>query len=358
MEANTNTNTLCKKELTCVYYFFNEHRHRQTQIRNNKHTQHKIYKVVVANDFYVINELTNIKNIIQFKNHFYVCNNNSKLKLTDLDINNNVIKQQISHTINNNTILLEFDDAKLTNLKDYIVSLECPKRYIYDIIHIYKQLLNSITLLDTIIHNNINFNTVLVDVSNNDVLLTDFSMSINLTNKNMQEYIKHFILAYEPSYVEWPLELHLLAYLLTNKQSSLSQYNIEYVINDVISKNTILLTFGDNVVSLYTKEAIKYFKRYVNASYETILTNILKYSYTWDNYGLSILFLRILIGLHRTIKIKNKFIIFFMKLLVGNIHSNPEKRLNVVDTLNEFDCILDTMSLQDYKDIFIHLIFY
>jgi serine/threonine protein kinase len=336
---------LVNQDLKCVYYFFNEHKQ-----KSNKKC--KIYKVV-PNNFYVINELTNIQNIIQYKTYFYVCNNNSKLKLTELDTQNNIIKPQKSHTSKDNNILLEFNNIELTNLKDYILSLECSKRYIYDIIHIYKQLLNSIDLLITnnIIHNSINFECVLVDVNNNNTLLTNFLMSINLSNKNMHEYIKHFILDYEPSYVEWPLELHILAYLITNKQTSLSQYNIEYVINDVISKNTILLTFGDNVVSLYTKEAIKYFKKYVNASYETIVTNMLNYSYTWDNYGLSILFLRILIGLHRTIKIKNKFIIFFMKLLVGNIHSNPEKRLNIVNTLNEFNCILDNMQLQDYKEL-------
>ena len=99
-------------------------------------------------------------------------------------------------------------------------------------------------------------------------------------------------------------------------------------------------TFGDSVVSSYRVEALNYFKKYVNKSYECILADCLQYSCTWDNYALSIMFLRILIGIHRSIDKKNKFIILFMKLLVNNIHLNPLKRffveIYVVKRLTKF----------------------
>ena len=78
------------------------------------------------------------------------------------------------------------------------------------------------------------------------------------------------------------------------------------------------------------------------------------YSSTWDNYALSILFLRILIGIHKTIEIQNKFIIYFMKLLVTNIHLNPLKRLSIVTTTNKFEAILESIEPKDYKEIFEH----
>jgi len=78
---------------------------------------------------------------------------------------------------------------------------------------------------------------------------------------------------------------------------------------------------------------------------------MLQYYNTWDNYALSILFLRILIGIHRSIQITNKFIILFMKLLVSNIHLNPIKRLSISSTTNKFETILDSLEPKDYKEL-------
>jgi hypothetical protein len=78
---------------------------------------------------------------------------------------------------------------------------------------------------------------------------------------------------------------------------------------------------------------------------------MLQFANTWDNYALSILFLRILIGIHKSIGVKNKFIILFMKLLVTNVHLNPLKRFSVDTTINKFDILLDSLEPKDYKEI-------
>lgn len=335
----------------CVYYFFNEYEN------NNKNE--KIHKIVKL-DFWIRNELTNQKKIIKilnWKNYYYMCERMSELKITEIDEETMNIRS--NRLGNDDTILLEFKDRKLIYLKNYLKALSSsPTKYILSIIDFYKHILNSISLLVSkhIIHNNITFDSIVVD-KNDYPLLTNFSFSIDFLHNDIDKYIKHFILTYDPTYIEWPLELHLLSYLLTNKLNSLSSNNIENVINDVVENNTILKTFGDSVVSSYKSEANNYFKKYVNQSYEYILTDLLQYSRTWDNYALSILFLRILIGIHRTIGIQNKFIILFMKLLVNNIHLNPCKRLSIDLTMNRFDSILDSLEPKDYKDIINNLMF-
>jgi len=133
--------------------------------------------------------------------------------------------------------------------------------------------------------------------------------------------------------------------------NSLSSYNIENIITVYINHNYILNTFDPNIVSLFKEEATKYFNKYVNQSYEFILTDILQFIHTWDNYALSILFLRILISIHKSIGIKNKFIILFMKLLVNNINLNPLKRLTIDLTINKFEILLDSLEPIDYKNI-------
>jgi len=336
------------KELECcVFYFFNEN---ELQIKKQK--IHKIFKI----DFFIQNELTNHQRLCKINNrkkHFYLCENASELKITEiLEDDKQIEKKSLK---NDDTILLEFEKRKLIYFKNYLKTLfeECNyKKYILTIIQSYKHILNSLQLLvdNNIFHNHINFDSIVID--NFDYpLLSNFSFSIDYSHSNIEQYIKHFVIAYEPSYIEWPTELHILSYLLTNKLNSLSIYNVETIINDVIKNNNILNTFGDSIVSSCKKEALDYFKKYVNQSYNFILTDILQYIGTWDNYALSILFLRILIGIHRSIKIKNKFIILFMKLLVCNIHLNPLKRLSINMTIKSFNSLLDSLEPKDYKDV-------
>lgn len=328
---------------TCVFYFFKEY-----ELKIKKQKIHKI----VQNDFFIQNEVTNHQKLIKLNNtkiHFYLCENISELKITHIDEDRHIHSK---YTTNDDTILLQFQDRQLIYFKNYLKNLSHPIKYILTLINSYKHLLNSIHLLvnNQIFHNHINFDSIVVD--NADYfLLSNFNFSIDYSRTDIDNYIKHFIIAYEPSYIEWPIELHILSYLLTNKLNSLSIYNIESIITEYINHNNILNTFGPSVVSSYKEEANKYFKKYVNQTYEYILSDILQYVPTWDNYALSILFLRILVSIHRTIEFKNKFIILFMKLLVTNINLNPLKRLNIDTTINRFNILLDSLEPKDYKQI-------
>jgi hypothetical protein len=332
---------------SCVFYFFNE---QEIQIKKQK-----IHKIVTFNPF-IQNELTNHKILFDVndrKKHFYICENVSELKITEIQEYDTKI-EDINSTIDN-TILFEFEKQDLiyfkNNLKNLFEGCNYTK-YILTIIQFYKHLLHSLQLLvdNHIFNNHINFDSIVID-KYDCPLLSNFTFSIYYLHPNIDEHIKQFIVAYEPSYIEWPIELHILSYLLTNKLNSLSNHNIETIIDDIVKHNKILNSFGDTVVSLYKTEASIYFNKYVNQSYHYILSDILQFVHTWDNYSLSILFLRILIGIHRSIGIKNKFIILFMKLLVGNIHLNPLKRLSINKTKEKFNDLLNSIEPKDYKDV-------
>jgi hypothetical protein len=346
----SNNKTKANNEVEgCVYYTFNEY--------INKSKKDKIHKIV-KRDFLIENELTNqakLKNIINNERHFYLCETSKDLHITIFDEETNKIKGK--NIKKDDTILLEFEDQNLIYFKTYLKNLDNPTLYIASIIDTYKYLLSSIQLLvdANIFHNHINFDTIVIN-NKETPLLSNFMFSMNISHKDIQQYIKHFIIAYEPSYTEWSIELHILSYLLTNKLDSLSNYNVENIIHEYIDNNNILKTFGDTIVSSYRTEAQQYFKKYINKSYDFIVTDILKHSNTWDNYALSILFLRILIGIHKTIEIKNKFIIFFMKLLVCNINLNPCKRLSISDTYKQFNLLLNSLEPKDYKEVINRLI--
>lgn len=333
-----------KQSGDCLYYFFNE-----TKVKNTKHNIHKI----VPKDFYILNELTNQDKLLKINNrkkHFYLIEKISELKITEIDEDDTTIKNTTFN--HDDTILFELEDRELIYFKNYLMSLSSSRKYLFFIINSYKHLLNSVQLLvdNHICHNCIHFDSLVIDPSE-FILLSNFSFSIDYLRANITDYIKHFLLDYDPSYLEWPIELHILSYMLTNKLDSLSSYNIETIISEFITSHFILNTFGQTVVSSSKDEGLTYFNKYINQTYDYILADILQFAYTWDNYALSILYLRMLIGIHRTIKINNKFLIHFMKLLLCNIQLNPFKRNTIDSSINKFTILLNSLEPKDYKDI-------
>ena len=328
----------------CVFYVFN---------KCNKIKKKEKLHNLRNNNFFLQNELTNtrhITNINNYKRYYYVCDNSSLLKITEI-CDDTVCISSTKRIKKDNNILITFEALELTNFKHYLRTLKNPTTYVYTIVDFYRRLLFSIHLMvkNKLVHNNINFDSIVVN--NHLPLFSEFLFSINISHVDLKPYIKSFFITYDPTFVEWPIEIHMLSYLISHNLNSLSFSNIENIIDNVTKYNELLKSFGDSFVSSYKEEALQYFNKYVNQSYDYILTDVLLYYDTWDNYALSILFLRILIGIHRTSGIKNKFIILFMKLLVGNIHLNPLKRLSVSATTIRFESLLDNIEPKDYKEV-------
>jgi hypothetical protein len=330
---------------TNVYYHFKEATY------NDAHKTKSTYKVVRYTPF-VSNELTISQTIAKIPNYS-----------TFFHIYLEMVDDRTMLGNKPNEIMLKIADAQLIYLKNYLKALSSPKLYICTIINFYKTYLKSIQLLvdRQIVHNCIQFDALMVNLPNATPIITDFSVSLNILKIISLDYIRPFFIQYDPEYITWPIELHILSFLLTNKLPSLSLTNIQNIIRDTSRSNTVLQTFGTAIVSTYETEALEYFGKYVNKSVNYIVSDIFYYYDTWDNYALSIVFLRILIGVHKSISTgtstskQNKFIILFMKLLVGNIHFNPLKRLSICNTTNKIEEIMDTIDVNEWSNLVVNL---
>jgi hypothetical protein len=311
---------------------------------------------IVNMDFYVENEIINVKRLKKNENdktrdYFYIFETSERMQIAEM--NNDIYNlKQIRKIKEDDNILFKFQNKKLIYFENYLKTLQTSRKYIFTLIEFYKHIIHAIELLvnNNIVNNYINFETILVD-TNEKPLLCNFKFSIDISRPDISNYIKHFFIEYNNTYLSWPPELHLLSYLLTNKLESLSIHNIEYVIQDCINNNYLLKNFGSNIINNFKESGIDYFKKYINKSYDFIVTDIIKYYNTWDNYAFSILYLQILISIHKKIKKNNKFIIIFMKLLVENININPQKRLTLKDTLNSFQKSYLSVEREHYIDL-------
>ena len=110
---------------TCVFYFFNEY-----EVKVKKQKIHKI----IHNDFFIQNELTNQKKILKIHDinkYFFLCENTSELKITQIDEHDTTINK--SYTTYDDTILLVYEKRQLTVFKNYLKALNPPKKYILTI---------------------------------------------------------------------------------------------------------------------------------------------------------------------------------------------------------------------------------
>ena len=96
-----------------------------------------------------------------------------------------------------------------------------------------------------------------------------------------------------------------------------------------------------------------------NKDYISSIKELLKFWNTWDNYSLSIMYLRFLYYLNINGYIENIFIEKLTEILLTNIHPNPNKRLNIDNTILKFNQTLyektsDIKTLQTITNLFIN----
>jgi hypothetical protein len=323
--------------------FFNLDNNDNHVISRNKYLQK-----IIKNSKIVENEIKNI-NIIQneilnFKSYFYI-----PIFITKININNEnnlIIK-------NSNDWLFKFENKELLYYKIYLKTLKSSRKYIFMLIDNYKYLLETINKLSNcgIVHGNISFDTVLID--NNKALLVDFRHSFYVKNNSFDqiEFVKYICSLNNKT--AKPIELMLLEYLIKNNLQTLSKYNISSIIEDYYSKYFSLIQFfEENIIDNYLEQAKLYYEQYANKSFVELYKIFFSdYFYTWDIYSLSIMYLHILKDLHKHIKIYNKFVLQFIKLLVQSIHPNPKKRFFIENLIEKFDNIIFNCEKSVYKEL-------
>ena len=332
-----------------VYFFYDVSLNEmENEMENNKH---EFVNHIVKSNIFSLNE---IKNANKFRNlntninfRYYIFDSYERLKIAEIgsvNLDPAIVKSSA------NQFLLTFKKRELIYLDSYLKALSSSKKYIFELIEFYRYLLNSVDLLvcNKLIHNNIHFDTIVVDLAVGRPVLTNFMYSIDLSNKTMDWWSQYFLL--KKMDIFCPIEFYLLQYQVTNKLSSLSLYNIETVIKQFIKDHTVLNAFSKEKINLLD-DGLNYFARYTNKTFIANVEDVLKHYQTLDNYALSICYLEILIGMHRCLKVNNKFIIYFMKLLVSCISLDPSKRLSPQQSLKSFDTMLKQIELSDFKEL-------
>lgn len=350
---------------SCVYFDY------ENDDNNDNHNDKKIKKyneAILSANFFVENEMyisNLIKNIFSYKKYFYVPIKSQRINLINMHDEENEEENKYEYQINlegrkkikSNKIIFQYENISFQSLDKYLISLteqNKNKYFLQQLFSIYEKLLNSISILisENIFHNHIIEENILFNTDS--PIISNFSFSININPLNFNN-IRHFILEYDPSYIQWPIELHLLAFMYHNKLISISIGNVETIVNDLINNNYIFDDFNNSIKNKFLRDGINYLSKYVNKNYDVILQDVFSYWHTWDNHSLSIMYLHFIIKFYKKIKNNfnrnNLFCVSFMKLLLINISYDPINRLSIEDNLLQFNNIINNISKNEYKDL-------
>ena len=325
-------------------------------IRKKKKFVTKLQKL----NFNSINEqeISNIiKTISNYKDYFIPIISSCEVNIKNVD-NKSLSKcELISSKSNIKYVLMKSIFVNNTPFLEAIINTDDEKNEIFfNIIESYEYLLEAINILikKNIVHFDLKFNNILFNSSNDTPQIIDFGISIpfsKLDNSN----IKKYFYIYAPDYYIWPLEVHVICFLLNTKKDNytLTKKDANDISKKMVFSNKALNIYSDNFKNQYLTACENELDKYVGISSQENINNLQKFYKTWDNYALSIMYLKMYYYLFPSGFHRNSMIIKFSQLLLLNISPNPLKRLNIKDTKTSFYNIfnLNNINIDTYTNI-------
>lgn len=290
-----------------------------------------------------------VQDIGGFEDHF-----SPVLKFCNIDIAKVKDKEISKCTILKKKATKKFIVMKLryvegNDFMDYLINQKNSVQLVSNIILSYNHLLKSVSMLieNQLLHYDLKGTNILFDMEKETPILIDFGLSVQISNINfddnlitLMKNLKNIFYVYAPEYSIWSLEIHYLSYILhKNKEPTVSELTDiaeKYVMeNKALNKN-----FSPWFLKKYKEKCIRQLKKYNEIDYMKRIKQLFNYWETFDNYALSIMYLRFLKYININGFLDNYFIKFFSKLLLKNIDPNPDNRLSIVETIHTFNTFL------------------
>jgi hypothetical protein len=285
-----------------------------------------------------INISEKIKQIPYFFLYFSPIKNSKILNVSEIDEN---ILELSEIAEKKYYVLLLREDLYYASFSHFFNNLSNPKEKVLELFDSYTYLLKAIHMLNSnkIVYFDINDKKIGYN-KKKQPLLKNFSESFCINDDFSQRFIK-----YSPEIYSLPIEFHIISFLKddSREKKSISQANIEEICKDFIVKNQALRGFSPEFIKIFYKSLVLQGLSFsiINQSREKIIEKMIKYSITWDNYSLSVLFLPIITKIRENLAIPNSFFDGFSQLLLLNMDPNPEKRLTPQKTLENFKDLFD-----------------
>ena len=207
------------------------------------------------------------------------------------------------------------------------------KNLIVNIFETYIFLLTSINILleNKIVHFDLKNDNILYKKTTNHPILIDFGISLPMgmiTSKNVGEYIY----LYAPDYYIWPLDVHILGFLLHKTENKLTKLDAIRIGSEYADNNKSLDVYSDEFKNNFKEFCIKVAEQFIDMEREEVIEKLISNYTTWDNYAISAFYLNTFSFLFENGFYRNKLFIYFSQILLLNISPDANKRMSIDET--------------------------
>jgi len=282
-----------------------------------------------------------IQTIKGFKNRFVPVLSHCFIDISEIETKDKNDCSILKKKSDNKFILFKILYIEGPTFINFMVKNKNSKQIINNIIHNYNYLLKSIKMLidKKIVHYDIKGDNILFNERMKLPSIIDFGLSLNMEKINIQNLSNYFYV-FAPEYYIWPLEIHYLSFIVKKKRDP-TIIDLEFIANEFVLNNiAIIKNFSPQFIEDYKKLCMKQLLAYNKLNYEQAIKKILSCWDTWDNYSLSVLYLKIIYYLNLNGYLDNPFLSFLTEILLINISPDPSKRFNIPDTIHTFNKFL------------------
>ena len=227
------------------------------------------------------------------------------------------------------------------------------KRLILTMTESFRFLLDAIGYLldDGIVHFDIKGENILYNTVSNEPQLIDFGISIPI-NEIGAKNLKDYFYTYAPEYYVWPMEVHIINFLLHETKKELTYRDAASIATSYANSNSALNVFSPDFRRMYLENCKKTADIYVGVPRKDALSTLIGMYGTWDCYALSVMYLKSLKYLFAEGFHHNPMIIRFSQILLLNVSADFDKRLGIEETKKKFnDIFYIDDDVQGYIDL-------
>ena len=118
-------------------------------------------------------------------------------------------------------------------------------------------------------------------------------------------------------------------------ETYLSKFKITEIIHIFVENMTHVFKEQDKQISI--NNCNQFMEPFINKNKRIVINILLSYYNTWDNYGVSILYLCLVDNIIKGYKTQHRFMSKFQDILYLNVSQNPQYRLSIEETILKFN---------------------
>lgn len=199
----------------------------------------------------------------------------------------------------------------------------------------YERITDCLHLLEKnqIVHNDLKYNNILINSDTLTPILIDFGLSIYVKNllenpwseKNEKNeevtadtlkphargrennyYWKQHFYIHAPDYYLWPLESHIISFLIIESETNTLTYeNLKEIAYTFTYNHEALTYMSSDFKEKYMQLCISVYKKYIDQPREEVINKLIQYWQKWDIYSHNVMFIRLFYSI--VIKIEHEY---------------------------------------------------